>query len=96
MNSSELEVLGMTKFGLGSLLNNVVTMEMQKCYNFLQFDTQAVKDHISKDRSSPFSSYYDKKSKILGSLHGILIEDTDGILINPGPMATAILHRERV
>ena len=39
MNSSELEVLGMTKFGLGSLLSNVVTLKMEKCYNFLQFDT---------------------------------------------------------
>lgn len=61
----------------------------------MQFDTQALSEFISKDRSSPFSSYYDKKNKILGSLHGILIEDTEGLLINPGPVATAILHRER-
>ena len=76
MNSSEIEILGMTKFGLGSLLSNVVTMKMEKCYNFLHFDTDSVREHVSKDRSSPFSSYYDKKSKILGSLHGLLVEDT--------------------
>lgn len=68
---------------------------MLKLQNFIQLDTEAIEEHISRDRSSPFSSYYDKKAKILGNLHGILVENPDGLLINSAPVAGALLRRER-
>ena len=95
MNSNESEVLGLSSFKLGSLLQNIVTTKMSRLHNFIQFDTRAIEEHISKDRSSPFSSYYDRKAKILGNLHGILVENPEGLLINPGPLAGALLRRER-
>ena len=55
----------------------------------------ALEEFITKERLSPFSSYYDRKARILGNLHGILVEDPEGILINPGPVASVLLRRER-
>ena len=85
----------MSSFKLGSLLDNVVSTKMDQLHNFLQFDTELIEKYLSKNRTSNFSSYYDRKAKILGNLHGILIEDPEGIFVNPSALSKALLRREK-
>jgi hypothetical protein len=55
-----------------------------------------LEEFISRERSSPFATYCERKAKIIGRLHGILIENPEGLLVNTKSVASILLRRERL